>query len=192
MKKTLLLILTSFTYWIHAQFTDIKYIPSISTDTIVAKANLYTKLLSKGKFNPLIFEQGVKIGERRNTITLRDKDIFFIEFIDKNNDKRTFKQIPELKLGGKLLEVMSVGKISWYRNYFSYKSDAWDQSYAYDDYFVKEKEIIKIPVKGKYKRKLKSLVKEKPELVNEVNKIVNDRDILEIIEKYNRQNVYYQ
>ncbi|MDO4763619.1 MAG: hypothetical protein Q4A00_04490 [Flavobacteriaceae bacterium] len=185
MKKIAVFIGLSFINWTSAQLTDIKYIPSISTDTINTQARLYTSLLSKNKFNPMVFEQGIKVGERRQEVKLRDKDIFYIEFTDKNGDKRVFKQIPELNLGGKLLEVMAVGKISWYRNYFSYKADAWDQNYAYDDYFVKGNEIVKVPVKGKYKKKLKNLLAEKPELAREVNRMITDLDIKEIIEKYN-------
>lgn len=186
MKRISILVLVSLMNWANAQLTDIKYIPSISTDTITTKAKLYNNLLSKGKFNPVIFSQGVKVGERRKEITLQEKDFFYIEFTDKSGEKRVFKQIPELNLGGKLLEVMTVGKISWYRNYFSYKADAWDQNTAYDDYFIKGKEIVKVPVKGKYKKKLKNLVSEKPELVLEVRRIISDIDIKEILEKYNQ------
>lgn len=186
MKKSVLLILLNIIGWAKAQLTDIRYIPTISTDTITTRAKLYTSLLSSNKFNPIIFEQGVKVGERRQTTTLRDKDIFYIEFTDKSMNKRVFKQIPELNLGGKLFEVMAMGKISWYRRYFSYKADAWDQNIAYDDYFVKEKEIVKVSITGKYKRKLKTLVAEKPELVKEVERIITDSDIKEILEKYNK------
>lgn len=172
--------------WSNAQLTNIKYIPAISTDTISTQARLYKSLLSSNKFNPVIFEQGIKIGERKQSITLRDKDIFYIEFIDKSMNKRVFKQVPELKLGGKLFEVMSIGKISWYRKYFNYKEDAWDQTIAYDDYFIKDKEIVKVPVKGKYKKKLKKLLEDKPELLIEIDSFINSQDIKEIIEKYNK------
>ena len=65
--------------------------------------------------------------------------------------------------------------------------NAWDQTTAYDDYFIKDKEIIKVPVKGKYKRKLKELVSDQNSLVTEVNRITNDRDIKEVIEIYNKK-----
>lgn len=186
MKKTALFIFLNIIGWANAQLTDIKYVPTISTDTITTKAKLHTSLLSSNKFNPVIFEQGIKVGERRQETTLRDKDIFYIEFIDKSSNKRVFRQIPELNMGGKLFEVMTTGKISWYRRYFNYKADAWDQNIAFDDYFVKGKEVVKIPVKGKYKRKLKSLVSDKPELAQEVERMINDTDIREILEKYNK------
>lgn len=185
MKKLAFFILLGVMGWGNAQTTEIKYIPSIATDTIKAPAQLYNNLLSKGKFNPVIFENGIKVGERRQEVKLRDKDIFYIEFVDKLGEKRVFKQIPELKLGGRLLEVKASGKISWYRHYFEYKADAWDINYAYDDYFIKDKTITKIPVKGKYKKKLKALTSDQPELSKEISRMVNDQDIKEIIKKYN-------
>lgn len=186
MKKLSFIILLAFNHLANAQLVDIKYIPTISTDTISTKAQLYTNLLSKDKFNPMVFENGVKVGERRQSVTLRSKDFFYIEFIDKKNNRRVFQQVPELGKAGKLFEVMLRGKISWYRRYFNYKADAWDQNIAFDDYFVKGKEVVKIPVKGKYKRKLKSLVSDKPELAQEVERMINDTDIREILEKYNK------
>lgn len=185
MKKLALFILLAIVGGAMAQTTEIKYIPSIATDTIKAPAQLYTNLLSKGKFNPIIFERGIKVGERRQEVKLRDKDIFYIEFIDKSGEKRAFKQMPELALGGKLVEIMAAGNLSWYRHYFEYKADAWDINYAYDDYFIKDKKITKVPVKGKYKKKLKALTAEYPELSKEVDRMINDQDIKEIIEKYN-------
>ena len=187
MKRNAIFILLGIASWMNAQLTDIRYIPSTSTDTISTKAQLYPSLLSKSKFNPVIFERGIKVGERRKDVLLRDSDIFYIEFVDKKGNQRVFKHIPELGLGNRLLEVMSLGKISWYRHYFDYKSDAWDQTTAYDDYFIKDKEIIKVPVKGKYKRKLKELVSDQNSLVTEVNRITNDRDIKEVIESYNKK-----
>lgn len=186
MKKTVMFLLLSIVGWANAQLTDIRYIPSASTDTISTQAHLYTSILSKNKFNPVVFERGIKVGERRKEVGLRDKDIFYIEFKDKDGSQRVFKQMPELGLGGKLVEVKSVGKISWYRHHFDYKMDAWDQTTAYDDYFVKGKEIVKVPVKGSYKRRLRNLVSDQPELAQEVNRMVNDLDIKEIIEKYNK------
>lgn len=187
MKKLAVFILLSFIGLAKAQLVDIKYIPTISTDTIAAKAQLYPHLLSKDKFNPMVFENGLKVGERRQAVTLRSKDIFYIEFVDKKSNRRVFQQVPELGKAGKLFEVMLKGKISWYRRYFSYKSDAWDSSYAHEDFFVKDKEILKIPVKGRYKKKLKNLIADKPEIAKEVDHMVNDIDIKEILEKYNQQ-----
>lgn len=184
MKKIIVFTLLNIVSWANAQLTNIRYIPSISTDTLSTQAQLYPSFLNR-KFNPVVFERGIKIGARRKEVRLRDKDISYIEFKDKNGKERSFKQIPELGLDGKLLEIMTVGKISWYRHHFDYKSDAWDQTIAYDDYFIKGKEIVKVPVKGKYKKKLRNLVSERPELVQEVNKMVNDLDIGEILEKYN-------
>ena len=187
MKKLAYFILFSIIGLAKAQLVDIKYIPSISTDTISTKAQLYPHILSRDKFNPMVFENGLKVGERRQSVTLRSKDIFHIEFIDKKMNKRVFRQIPELKKTGKLFEVMLKGDISWYRRYFSYKADAWDSSYAHEDFFVKGNEIINIPVKGRYKKKLKKLVADKPEIAAEIDHIVNDVDIKEILQKYNQQ-----
>lgn len=186
MKKIAIFTLLTIMGWANAQHTEIKYIPTISTDTITTKARLYPNILSRNKFNPMVFENGLKVGERRQEVTLRSKDIFYIEFVDKDMNTRVFRQVPELNLAGKLFEVMATGKVSWYRTYFSYKSDAWDSSYAYDDYFIKYGKITKVPVKGKYKKKLRALLAEKPELVIEVDRIINDTDIKEILEKYNK------
>lgn len=186
MNRIVIVIFAFLASFINAQYTEIKYIPSIATDTLTAKAQLYNNLFSKGKFNPLIFEQGIKVGERRQSITLRDKDIFYIEFLDKKMNKRVFQQVLELKQPGKLFEVLAKGKISWYRRYFSYKADALDSNSAHEDFFIKNGEITKVPVKGKYKKKLQHLVQENPELVQEAKKIVNDQDIMDIILKYNK------
>lgn len=187
MKKLAVFILLNAMSWVNAQTTEIKYIPSIATDTITTQAKLYTSLLSNKKFNPMVLEQGIKVGERRKEITLKDKDIFYLEFVDKDGKKRVFQQIPTLGLGSKLVEVMALGNISWYRNYFSYKTDAWDSSYAHDDYFVKGNNISKVPVKGKYKKKLRELFADQPEIAQESKFIVNDDDILELIQKYNQK-----
>lgn len=187
MKKIAFFALFGAMGWIKAQTTEIKYIPSIATDTITTQAKLYTSLLNGKKFNPLVLEQGIKVGERRKEINLKDKDIFYLEFTDKEGKKRVFQQIPSLGLGSKLVEVMTLGKISWYRNYFSYKTDAWDSSYAHDDYFVKGNNITKVPVKGKYKKKLRDLFADQQELAQETKFIINDDDILELIKKYNQK-----
>lgn len=187
MKKLAFFILLNTIGWVKAQYTDIKYIPSISTDTIQTQAKLYTNLLSGKKFNPMVLQQGIKVGERRKEINLKDKDIFYLEFVDNSGKKRVFQQIPSLGLGNKLVEVMEIGNISWYRNYFSYKTDAWDSSYAHDDYFVKGNNITKVPVKGKYKKKLKELFADQPEIAQESKFIVNDDDILDLIKKYNKK-----
>lgn len=186
MKKLAFFILLSVIGLVNAQYTDIKYVPIIATDTIHTKAQLYPNILSKNKFNPTIFENGFKVGERRQEIKLFGKDIFYLEFIDKKMNKRVFKQVPKLRKNGKLFEEMMNGNVSWYRRYFSYKSDAMDSNYSHEDFFVKNSEIVHIPVKGKYKKKLKKLLEDKPEISKEVDKIVGDIDIREILEKYNR------
>ena len=185
MKKTFAFILLSIISLAKAQLTDIRYIPVISTDTISTKANLYPHVLSKNKFNPLVFENGFKVGEKRQAVRLWDKDIFYLEFTDRKMNKRVFRQMPELKKNGKLFEIMLQGDVSWYRRYFSYRADTWDANYEHEDYFVKGDEIVNIPVKGRYKKKLKALLSDKPEIAKEVDRMVGDRDIREILEKYN-------
>ena len=86
MKRNAIFILLGIASWMNAQLTDIRYIPSTSTDTISTKAQLYPSLLSKSKFNPVIFERGIKVGERRKDVLLRDSDIFYIEFVDKKGN----------------------------------------------------------------------------------------------------------
>lgn len=185
MKKPFVCIMLSFTAWATAQNTEIKYVSAISTDTLTAKAQLYPNLLSKGKFTPTVLEQGIKVGERRQEVRMWDKDFSYLGFTDKKGDKRVFQQIPKLDRPRKLFEVMETGKISWYRRYFYYKADAWDSNYTHEDFFVKGDQIINIPVKGRYKKKLRELIADKPEIAREVNRIVSDIDIKEILRKYN-------
>ena len=188
MKKFLAIALFSVFGLAFAQSdTTIKYVPVISKDTITTKASLYTSVLSRGKFNPMVLDKQFKIGERRQAVKIREKDVAYLEFTDKDMNKRVFKQVPELGIEGNLFEVMTQGKVTWYRDYFNYKMDAWDQTYSHADYFVKDKQIIKIPVKGKYKAKLRELLADKPELLVEIDNLVNDFDILEILQKYNRR-----
>lgn len=187
MKKTFFLILLAIFGVYKAQsYTEIRYIPTISKDTITTKALLYPSALSRGKFNPMVLDKSFKIGERRQAVTIKEKEVAYLEFIDKDMNKRVFRQVPKLGVEGNLFEEMAKGKISWYRHHFNYKMDAWDNTIAYDDYFIKENQIVKIPVRGKYKPKLRELLADKPELRVEIDNLINDLDILEIIQKYNK------
>ena len=161
-----------------------------SSDTLKVKIINKTHHVNKESFDMMSLHKNVVIKGDDRDIWVKVKDIDYISLIDFQGNQREFissEASPELKqinpVKKRLFEIITTGKISWYRSYYpdpiSYQANA-------RDYLIKENiDPVHLSPFSNQKKKLLMLTEDMPELESSIQAYETYDDLLNIINIYN-------
>ncbi|WP_346237114.1 hypothetical protein ABDK00_012225 [Niabella insulamsoli] len=150
----------------------------IGGDTLRGKMMVYPTLFSKNQINEISFIKTVQFENNQGDkkIKIKAPDIQSLSFVDFTGEPRRY-----INNGRLLQRLMYDGKTKWLRRI---AQNLYDGSLVYNERFVSETGEV-FDVKFDFKKKLKALTQQKPELADEIEKMkLKDDAILNILRKY--------
>lgn len=164
-------------------YLDIKVLLYKTTDLKDLKA--IAKLQQDGTVDELSFYDWIYYLKDGAKESYQESQIDHLEFIDFDGKKRVFvsSRYTDIKNARGLWEILSAGKITWYREYFPVVISG-SRVCKTRDFFVKTGEE---PVfANRPKKKLLALTNDRPDLTSRIKSLKKDADVMEILKIYNQ------